>query len=163
MALSFLYSLIRRVVDFLRIHHIDALAKDAEILVLRQQLAVLRRQVARPRFTRWDREIVAALARLVARERWAAFLVTPETILGWHRTLVRRRLTYPNRRRGGPPLSGETVEVILRLARENPRWGYLRCWRAEEARGHRLQGQRGQRPATSSAFASATPNRTQLD
>ena len=101
-------------------------AKDAEILVLRHQLAVLKRQVARPRFTWSDRALVGTLARLVPRERWASFLVTPETILRWHRALVRRRWTYPHRRPGRPALPEETVELIVRLARENPRWGYLR-------------------------------------
>jgi putative transposase len=125
-ALSFLYRLVRRVVEFLHVHHMDAVAKDAEILVLRQQLAVLRRQVARPRFSWSDRAVVATLAKLVPRESWAAFLITPETILRWHRTLVRRRWTYPHCWPGRPPLSEETVELILRLARENPRWGYLR-------------------------------------
>ena len=125
-ALCFLYRLVRRVVEFLRIHHVDTVAKDAEILVLRQQLAVLRRQVGRPRFTWSDRAIVAGLARLVPRERWAAFLVAPETILRWHRALVRRYWTYPHRHPGRPPLSDETVGLILRLAHENPRWGYLR-------------------------------------
>jgi putative transposase len=94
--------------------------------VLRHQLAVLRRQVARPRFTWSDRALIATLAKLVPRERWVAFLVTPETVLRWHRALVRRRWTYPHRRVGRPPLPAETVELIMRLARENPRWGYLR-------------------------------------
>jgi len=94
-ALSFLYRLVRRVVELLGILRMDDAAKDAEILVLRHQLAVLRRQVGRPRFTWSDRAVIAALAKLVSRERWAAFLVTPETILRWHRTLVRRRWTYP--------------------------------------------------------------------
>jgi putative transposase len=125
-ALSFLYGLVRRVVDFFHIHRMDAVAKEAEILVLRHQLAILRRQVARPRFSWSDRAIVAGLARLVPRERWAAFLVAPETILRWHRALVRRHWTYPHRRPGRPPLPEETVELIVRLARENPRWGYLR-------------------------------------
>lgn len=125
-ALSFLYRLVRRVFDFVRVHGMDDVAKDAEILVLRQQLAVLRRQVARQRFSWSDRALVAALARLVPRERWAAFLITPETILRWHRKLVRRRWTYPHRRPGRPPLPAQTVELIVRLARENPRWGYLR-------------------------------------
>jgi putative transposase len=92
-ALSFLYRLVRRVVEILRIHHMGAAAKDAEILVLRQQLAVLRRQVARPRFNWSDRVVVAALTRLVPRDRWAAFLVSPETILRWNRALVRRHWT----------------------------------------------------------------------
>lgn len=126
MALSFLYRLVRRVVELVRIHRMDSVAKDAEILVLRHQLAVMQRQVARPRFTWSDRALVTALARLVPRERWAAFLVTPETILRWHRTLVRRRWTYSHRRPGRPPLREETAALIVRLARENPRWGYLR-------------------------------------
>ena len=104
----------------------DTVAKDAEILVLRHQLAVLRRQVARPRFTWSDRALVALLAGLVPRERWGSFLVTPQTILAWHRSLVRKRWTYPHRRPGRPLLPKETVELICRLARENPRWGYLR-------------------------------------
>jgi hypothetical protein len=76
-ALSFFYRLVRRAVEFLPIHHMDAVAKDAEILVRRRQLAVLRRQVARPRFTWSDRALVAALAGLVPRERWAAFVISP--------------------------------------------------------------------------------------
>ena len=67
-----------------------------------------------------------ALARLVPREGWASFLVTPETILRWHRALVRRRWTYPCQKPGCPALPHDTVELILRLARENPRWGYPR-------------------------------------
>ncbi len=126
MALSFLYRLIHRVLEAIRIHRMDAVAKDAEILVLRHQLAVLKRQVARPRFTWSDRALVSAVARLVPRERWASCLVTPETILRWHRALVRRQWTYPHRRPGRPALPQETVELIVRLARENRRWGYLR-------------------------------------
>jgi transposase InsO family protein len=125
-ALSFLYRLVRRVAEAVRIHQMDGVAKDAEILVLRHQLAVLQRQVARPRFTWSDRALVSALARLVPRELWASFLVRPETILRWHRALVRRQWTYPHRKLGRPALPQETVELIVRLARENPRWGYLR-------------------------------------
>jgi transposase InsO family protein len=125
-ALSFLYRLVARVLTAIRIHRMDAVAKDAEILVLRHQLAVLQRQAARPRFTWSDRAFVSAIARLIPRERWASFLVTPETILRWHRALLRRRWTYPHRSHGRPALAQETVELIVRLARENPRWGYLR-------------------------------------
>jgi transposase InsO family protein len=125
-ALSFLYHLVRRAAEMLRIHRMDAVTKEAEILLLRHQLAVLQRQVARPRFTWSDRALVGALVHLVPRERWASFLVTPETILRWHRALVRQRWTYPHRRAGRPALPQETVELIVRLARENPRWGYLR-------------------------------------
>jgi putative transposase len=125
-ALSFLYRLVRRVAELLRIHRMDGAAKDAEILVLRHQLAVLSRQVARPGFSWSDRALIATLAKLVPRERWAAFLVTPETILRWHRAVVRRRWTYPHRGPGRPSLPDGTVELIVRLARENSRWGYLR-------------------------------------
>jgi transposase InsO family protein len=100
--------------------------EDVEIAVLRHQLMVLRRQVARPRYTPSDRLILAVLARLLPRERWSAFLVTPTTLLRWHRELVRRRWAYPHRpgrRRGLDP---SVVELVLRLARENPRWGYQR-------------------------------------
>lgn len=126
MWLSFLYRLARHVLEAARVHEMEAVAKDAEILVLRHQLAVLRRQVARPRFTWSVRAIVALLALLVPKERWTAFLITPKTVLAWHRALVRRRWTYPHRRPGRPTLAPETVELIVRLARENPRWGYLR-------------------------------------
>jgi len=100
-------------------------AKDVELAVLRHQLMVLRRQVARPRFAPSDRMVLAMLARLLPRDRWPVFLVTPGTLLRWHRELVARRWTYPQtgRRRGVP---AAVVEVVLRLARENPRWGYPR-------------------------------------
>jgi hypothetical protein len=99
--------------------------KDVEIAVLRHQLAVPRRQVARPRYTPSDRMLLATLAQVLPRARWSAFLVTPATLLRWHRDLVRRHWTYPNPRRGRR-LDDATVELVLRLARENPRWGYLR-------------------------------------
>jgi hypothetical protein len=76
--------------------------KDVEIAVLRHQLAVIRRQVARPRYTPADRMVLATLGRLLPRDRSKAFLVTPSTLLRWHRELIRRRWTYPatGRRRG---------------------------------------------------------------
>ena len=122
MVVWFLYRLLRRLLVLLRAHQMDALSKDAEIVVLRHQLAVLRRQVTRPRFTWSDRALFALLARLVPRELWGSFLVTPQTILGWHRSLVRRRWTFPHRRPGRPALAKETMELICRLARENPRY-----------------------------------------
>ena len=124
--LSFLYRLVHRAFGAFKLARRDAIAKDAEILVLRHQVAVLRRQVGRPRFTWSDRALIALLAGLIPRERWTAFLVTPKTILDWHRRLLTRRSTYPHRGPGRPSLERETVELIVRFARENPRWGYLR-------------------------------------
>src|SRR5947207_6267508 len=102
-------------------------AKDVEIAVLRHQLMVLQRQVVRPRYTPADRMVLASLATLISRERWALFLVTPATLVRWHRQLVRRRWTYSaGGRPGRRALEPATVELVVRLARENPRWGYLR-------------------------------------
>jgi putative transposase len=101
-------------------------AKDLEILILRQQLQVLRRQMGRPRFRPFDRAVLAAVSRALPRERWSAFLVTPQTLLRWHRELVKRKWTYPKRRPGRPPIDAEVHDLIVRMARENPRWGYPR-------------------------------------
>jgi transposase InsO family protein len=101
-------------------------AKDVEIAVLRHQLMVVRRQVARPRYEPRDRLVLAMLARLLPRERWGAFLVTPATLLRWHRELVARRWTYPATGRGRRGLDDDVVELVVRMARENPRWGYVR-------------------------------------
>jgi putative transposase len=99
--------------------------KDAEIAVLRHQIAVLNRQVARPRFTSVDRLILAALSRVLPRKRWAVFLVTPATLLRWYRELIARKWTYPHTE-NHHTLPEETVDLVVRLARENPRWGYQR-------------------------------------
>jgi hypothetical protein len=101
-------------------------AKDLEILVLRHQLAVLRRQVARPRFEPADRALLAALSRALPRSRWSCFFVKPETLLRSHRRLVAGAWTYPHRGTGRPPLDQQLQDLIVRLARENPRWGYQR-------------------------------------
>jgi putative transposase len=100
--------------------------KDVELLVLRHQLAVLRRQVDRPKLRASDRALLAAAGRLLPPGRRHGLLVTPQTLLRWHRELVRRRWTYPHARPGRPPTNATTRELVLRLARENPRWGYQR-------------------------------------
>jgi hypothetical protein len=105
----------------------DEQAKDVEILVLRHQVKVLRRKVGRPPLRPWDRVLLAAASRALPRDRWTSFFVTPQTLLRWHRELVRRKWTYgPAGRPGRPPLDPEVRDLILRLGRENPRWGYLR-------------------------------------
>ncbi|MCA2219487.1 integrase core domain-containing protein [Jidongwangia harbinensis] len=101
-------------------------AGAVEIAVLRHQLAVLHRQVVRPRYTPADRTLLSALARLLPRERWAVFFVTPATLLRWHRELVTRRWTYPRTGREQRGLDEAVVALVVRLARENSRWGYLR-------------------------------------
>ena len=101
-------------------------ADAVEIAVLRHQLAVLHRQMARPRYTPADRMLLAALAKLLPRERWAVFLVTPATLLRWHRELIAHRWTYPRIGRDPRCLDDEVIALVVRLARENPRWGYLR-------------------------------------
>jgi putative transposase len=87
---------------------------------------VLRRQVPRPRFKPADRALLAALSRALPRSRWSCFFVKPETLLRWHRRLVAGAWTYPHRRAGQPPLDHELQQLIVRLASENPRWGYQR-------------------------------------
>jgi putative transposase len=123
---SFVYLALRRVLELLVLCWRSAEAKEVEILVLRHQLAVLRRQHPRPRLQPQDRALLAALSRLLPRPRWSIFVVTPETLLGWHRRMVRRHWTYPARPRGRPPVPDQVQTVIVRLATENPHWGYQR-------------------------------------
>jgi hypothetical protein len=101
-------------------------AKDLEILVLRHQLTVLRRQVGRPRLEPADRALLSAASRPLPRSRWSCFFVQPETLLHWHRRLVAGAWTYPGREQGRPPLDHDVQQLIIRLAKENPRWAYQR-------------------------------------
>jgi transposase InsO family protein len=119
------YRLVRLVVDLLVLRVRRDRSKDVEILVLRHQLEVLRRQVSRPRFDGCDRAILTAFARVLDRDRWSMFLVKPDTILEWHRRLVANHWTYPHRH-GRPPTAAEIRHLVVRFARENPTWGYRR-------------------------------------
>jgi hypothetical protein len=123
---SFLYLALRRLAELVVLCWRSAGVKEVEILVLRHQLAVLRRQHPRPRFQPHDRALLAALSRLLPRPRWSIFVVTPETLLGWHRRMVRRRWTYPALPHGRPSVPQQGQTLIVRLATENPRWGYQR-------------------------------------
>jgi putative transposase len=101
-------------------------SQELEILVLRHELAMLRRQSQQPKLTRADRALLAALSRSLPRVAWAGFPVKPETLLRWHRQLVARRWTYAHRAPGRPPLDSSLRALILRLGRENSHWGYRR-------------------------------------
>ena len=100
--------------------------RDLETAVLRHQLKILRRGGTRPHFTTADRAFLAAAARLVSRDRWRSFLVLADTLTRWHRDLLRGQPRGRSRRSGRPPLDPSIKHLILRLGRENPRWGYLR-------------------------------------
>ncbi|MBN1461900.1 MAG: hypothetical protein JXA57_20410 [Armatimonadetes bacterium] len=127
MLLSLLYLAVRRLLGLLTLgSDRDGAAQEIEILVLRHQLRVLSRRRRLPLLRR-DRILIAAASRLLPRERWRSLLVSPHTVLRWHRELVRRKWTYRGRRRPGRPrIATQTQALVLRLARENPRWGYLR-------------------------------------
>jgi len=100
--------------------------REVEILVLRHQVKVLKRKACRPKLHRRDRLFLAAAASILPKDRWSSFIVSPATLLRWHRELVRRKWTYRHRRTGRPPLDPEIRALVCRMARENPRWGYIR-------------------------------------
>ena len=125
-AVRLLYLILLRVLGWITLLARSEASKDAEILVLRHQVLVLRRQVGAPKPSWADRAIISALARRLPRTRRLYLLVTPRTLLRWHAHLVRRRWTYPKRGPGRPPTRTTIHALVLQLAAENPTWGYRR-------------------------------------
>ena len=147
MLVSALYLVVCRLLELIVLFGRGDRANELEILVLRHELSILRRQVNRPRLQSHDRLLLAALSRVLPRRCWNAFFVRPETVLSWHRRLVARRWTYPHGRPGRPPICRDVRALILRLARENSSWGYLRI--AGELRKLGITADRRVRSATS--------------
>ena len=126
MAFGLIYLMSARVLSWLALLARSDAAKDVEILVLRHEVAVLRRSNPRPRMSWLDRAVFSALSRLLPAPLRQLRLVSPRTLLRWHAQLVAGHWTYPRRRPGRPPTAPPIRALVLRMARENPRWGYRR-------------------------------------
>ena len=123
---SFAYLVVRRLFQLIVIGCRSSGSKELEILVLRHELSILRRQQRRPQLREADRVFLAALSRALPRRTWSAFSVSPRTLLRWHQRLVARRWTCPRRRPGRPTVDREVEVLVVRLARESAAWGYRR-------------------------------------
>jgi len=124
MLMTLIYALFRRVIGSARPSGDRDL--EIEVVVLRHQLKVLSRKSGRPKLRRIDKVFLAACSRALPRHRWGSFIVAPSTLLRWHRELVARKWTYKPKHIGRPPIDPALVSLICRMAKENPRWGYIR-------------------------------------
>ena len=144
MIFSAVYLLVRCLLNCLMVLARGGVSKDAELLVLRHENAVLCRQVGRVRYQPADRLWLTALSRLIPRHRWGeVFAVTPATLLAWHRRLVARKWDYTSRRRPGRPSTAAAIrKLVIRIAKDNPAWGHRRVQGGLIKLGHRIAASR---------------------
>ena len=137
MLFRLLYLLMVRLFAWVALLARSGASKDVEILVLRHEIAILRRQVAHPKPDWADRAMIAALTRLLPRHLRVHRIVTPGTLLTWHRRLIKNKWTYPNTT-GRPPVPEEIRQLVQQLARQNPRWGHRRIQGELLSLGYRI-------------------------
>jgi putative transposase len=159
-AFRLVYLLLARVLSWLTLLARSGATKDIEILVLRHEVAVLRRHNPRPTWTWVDRAVLSALSRLLPTQLRRLRLVSPRTLLRWHAHLVARRWTYPRRRPGRPPVPQAIRALVLQMAKENPTWGYRRIHGELVGLGHHIAASTVCRVAGGSFTLRLSQNRT---
>ena len=154
---SFVYFTVGRIVELITLCLRRRESNEVGILVLRHELGILRRQQPRPRLEAKDRAWLALLSRILPPARWSAFVVTPDTLVSWHRRMVRRHWTYPTTPKGRPPIAEDVQALIVRLAQENPPAGVTSASKANWC-----DSVGASRPARSAVFSppmASTPRR----